>query len=161
MSASQFTTQTPIEPLNQSLSENTHIIVSPRYVLTILTVYGVSYIIIPMESSAYNIPESIMKLTYIVIIVILSYVTAVRSSIKPDYLTKNEKYKIICYMWILPVITTLIFYFKFKKLRPSVAKTTRTIGVKVFLVQIIMMAVLFFLLSYFMSHLSLHIAGGF
>ena len=164
MIVSQSINQPPIESMNQLPTDNNSSKKMPLYLLSAVFINVVFYFIISYLNIVQSITLNLLFIALGGVIVAASYRFADRSKLGPDYFTKNEKYKFIFYVSVIPIlapiIMTTILYFKLRTLRPSVAKVIRVIGIKVLLLQIIIPAVFIFLFLFALAHSHINFMTG-
>jgi len=110
---------------------------SPKYWLT---VYGILalYTLLDVIDARQKI-KIISLVVFIAWLVLLIFCYRNVSRVKAsgqDVLTKEEKFKMVFFMSVDPVIAQAFFYYRLKKVLPQTAKTALKIGWKVFFLQI-------------------------
>ena len=141
-SSPQPSGQPPMPPATPSYnqpasseSENAKIS-SPKYWLT---VYGILalYILLDVIDRKVKILGLAVLIAWLVVLVICYRNISKLKASGADNLTKEEKYKMVFFMSVDPVIAQAFFYYRLKKSLPQTARTALKIGWKVFFLQIV------------------------
>jgi hypothetical protein len=120
---------------------------SPKYWLTVYGVF-VLYILLEVANAHLKVKIiGIMVLLAWLVVLILCFrnISKVKAA-GQDVLTKEEKYKMVFFLSVDPVIAQAFFYYRLKKSLPQTARTALKIGWKVFLLQLLPSIVGFLLL---------------
>lgn len=122
------------QPTNFEASEDARIS-SPKYWLTVYAIL-VLIILLSLIDKKVKILSVVVFLGWLVVLVICYRNVSKLKASSTDSLTKEEKYKMVFFMSVDPVIAQAFFYYRLSKSLPKTAKIALKIGWKVFFLQI-------------------------
>jgi hypothetical protein len=120
---------------------------SPKYWLTVYGIFAL-YILLEVANSHLKIKiiGLVVLLAWLVVLILCYRNISKAKATGQDVLTKDEKYKMVVFMSVDPVIAQAFFYYRLKKSLPQTARVALKIGWKVFFLQLLPTIVGFLLL---------------
>jgi uncharacterized membrane protein YhaH (DUF805 family) len=137
------------QPISSETGENARIS-SPKYWLTVYGIFAL-YVLLEIIDKKVKILSLVVLLAWLVVLIICYRTISKLKVSGTDSLTKEEKYKMVFFMSVDPVLAQAFFYYRFKKSLPQTARIALKIGWKVFFLQVIPAVVGFFVLVVFLA----------
>ena len=135
------------QPVSLPLSDETSKINKPKYWFGIIGVV-LAYVILS------NVPivSSLLSVLWIVIVILCVRAIIQLNKTGVDILPEKEKFKMVIYMALDPLISQALYYYILKKQMPATAKKALSIGWKTFIIQILLGALIYVALVLVVSY---------